>query len=404
MPYLIVKIILDPRYRMGIKERLGFVSITEKTHRRFLVHASSVGEVNVAVPFIKELLNHYKDYEVILTVVTPEGYSSAREKLEATAKVFYFCLDCKYCVERFLNKINPDAAFIIETEIWPNFLRALRARGIKTGIINGRISEKSFKRYKRIKGFIRAVLKNADFFLMQDETYRMRLKALAEKDDNIKVAGNIKFDIDDSFFKIDDELLQIVSRLNYIAAGSTHDGEEAKLISIFPDIKKGYPDIKLVIAPRHIKRCPAIESLLSEKGVSYIKRTRLKSDTDLSGYDVILVDTIGDLVTFFKSAKIVFIGGSLVNVGGHNIIEPAYFRKPIIFGRFMQNFTDAKDIILNAGGAVLVKNEFELKKKILYLLQNEEELNRMGSNAKLAFNNNKGALETTIAEIKRHVD
>jgi 3-deoxy-D-manno-octulosonic-acid transferase len=404
IPYLIVKIIADSRYRAGIKERLGFISIIDKTKPRFLVHASSVGEVNVAYIFIKELLTRNRDCEIVLTAMTPEGYFTAKEKLKGMAQVSYFCLDYRSCVKRFLNKIDPDMVFIIETEFWPNFLKALTKRDIKTVIINGRISERSFNRYKLLKGFVKSVLKNVDSFFVQLEIYKTRLEFFTGGSADIKVTGNIKFDIDDSSFNIDDELLLKINALDYIVAASTHDDEEKKILSIFPKIKEKAGDIKLVIAPRHIKRCHAIEALLHQMGLSYIKRTQFSQDVNPGDYDVILVDTIGDLVTFFKSAKLVFMGGSLVNVGGHNVMEPAYFSKPVIFGKYMQNFADASELLLNEGGGILVRDVLELKDRVLYLLSDkdlpaEKKLEKIGRTAKSALSKNKGALERTMAQI-----
>jgi 3-deoxy-D-manno-octulosonic-acid transferase len=399
-----VKAIFDPRYRRGIIERLGFISTEKKTKKRVLVHASSVGEVNVAYPFIKELMKCYDDCEVVLTVMTPEGYSLANDKLKDAATIFYFCLDFKSTVNRFLKSLDPDAVFIMETEIWPNFLRALKKRGVTVGIINGRMSEKSYAWYMRVRGFIKTVLENVDLFLVQQDEYKQRIQKITGDGERIKVTKNIKFDIDETFFKIDDDLLKMVAGLSYIVAASTHDGEEKKIMKIFLEIKALFPGLKLIIAPRHIKRCGDIEVLLRKNGLSYVKRSELSDDIDAGKYDVILVDTIGDLVTLFKAAKLAFMGGSLVNVGGHNIIEPAYFSVPTLFGRYMQNFIAAKELILSEGGAYAVKDELELKEKIVYLLQNKYERIDMGRRAKQALEKNRGALKNTMDEIKKRVE
>ncbi len=403
-PYVAVKAIVDKRFRKGLKERFGFsrglreYEYSDSGQKRFWVHAASVGEVNVAYPFIKALLERYDSCEVVLTAVTPEGYDLAHEKLKGVAKVFFAPLDYSVSINRFLNKISPGAVFIIETEIWPNMLRTLSRQGIKVGIVNGRISERSFKRYKMIGGFTRSILKHVDFFLMQEEEYKTRLTTLLGSDSNIKVTGNIKFDIDDSFFKIDGELIERMREVDYIVAASTHDDEEKKILTIYKTLKARDPSLKLVLAPRHIQRCSAVEALLRDSGLRYIKRSAMRSSDHTAEYDVLFVDTIGDLVTFFTHAKLVFIGGSLANIGGHNILEPAHFARPIIFGPNMQNFTDAKELLLAEGGAVMVANEKELAENIAMLLRDENlaMLNDIGNNAKAALMKNKGALEKTL--------
>ena len=399
-PYLIFKIITDKRYRTGIRERLGFVSLPKKGAQRFMVHASSVGEVNVAYPFIMELKSRYEGCDIALTVMTPEGYALAKEKLSGVAGVFFFCIDCSFTVNRYLRRMDPDTVFIVETELWPNFLRGVKKRGIKSAIINGRISEKSLKGYRRMRHFIRPALKSVDLFLMQQDIYKDRLVELLGESKNVKVTGNIKYDINDSFFTVDEELLKNFDALEYIVAASTHDDEERRVLSIFAEIKNEFPEVKLVIAPRHIKRSPSIETLIFENGFSCKKRSDIKNGDDLSSHDVILLDTIGDLVTLFRSAKVVFIGGSLVNVGGHNIIEPAYFATPVIFGEYMHNFSDAKELMLDENAALMVRDEHDLKDKILLLLRDENEQKRLGKAAKEAVSKNSGALNKSMAEIE----
>lgn len=402
-PYIIFKVIVDPRFKKGIFERFGFIDVPPKTKKRIWVHAASVGEVNLAYSFINELKKKYPESEIIMTVVTPEGYDIAKEKLGALVKVFFFCLDYTFSVKSFLNKIAPDMVIIMETEIWPNLLKALNKRGIPVGMVNGRISERSFGRYRLIKSFTKKILKNVDFFLMQEEEYKKRLETLTISGANIIVTGNIKFDIDESSFKVDGALADKIAGVDYIIAASTHDGEEKKLLNIFEDIRRVIPEIKLAIAPRHLKRSTAVEALLSESGIRYIKRTEFGGGKKVADNDVILIDTMGELATFFKHAKIVFMGGSLVNVGGHNILEPAYFSKPILFGPHMQNFADARDIMLIHGGALAVRDERELKDEIISLLQNKARGEALGRNAKLALEKNAGALKRTLDEIGKYI-
>ncbi len=403
-PYILFKVLTDARYNEGIHERFGYISPGQKTSRRFVVHASSVGEVNVAYPFTKKLMENYPDCEMIVTVMTPEGYALAKSKFEGLADVFFFPIDYKSSVKRFLDALQPDAMIIIEREIWANFLQEAKRRNILIGMINGRISEKSVDGYKLIKGFISDAFRNIDFFLMQEEIYKERLSHFLDAGAAVEVTGNIKFDIDDSFFEIEEKLDKILEKVDYIIAASTHYNEEKKFLTIVESIKEDYPHIKTVIAPRHVQRCEGVQALLDAARISYIKRSELDAKSDLSAYDVILVDTIGDLAAFFKHARLVFMGGSLVDVGGHNILEPAYFGKPIIFGKYMYNFTDAMKLILGGGGAWQVANEHELKQKVISLLQDEGEAKMTGNAAKSALEMNKGALADTVAAVRKYLN
>jgi 3-deoxy-D-manno-octulosonic-acid transferase len=319
--------------------------------------------------------------------------------------VFYFPFDWAFTARRTLNVVRPRLFVMIETEIWPNLLRECRRRRIKTVMVNGRISYRSFPRYRMIRPFIKRVLGDIDRFCVQGDETSRRLVELGADPARITVTGSLKFDSLESsptpgrgrervlrFFRIP------ASR-PVIIAGSTSKGEEEPVIRAFNRVRAAGTNALLIIAARHPERFDEVERLCRHEGLVAIRRTELPIDTEPRA-DAVVLDTIGELAQLYQLATVVFIGGSLVPAGGHNILEPALYGKPIVFGPYMQNFGEIADAFLSNGAAIQVRSETELEETILSLIGDPVRRARVGAAARALVESNRGARDRTLAVIR----
>jgi 3-deoxy-D-manno-octulosonic-acid transferase len=398
-PYVLFKLATVPKYRGGITQKLGRVRkgvlrVLGGT-RPIWVHAVSVGEVMAAHPLIRELKKKYPGRKLILSTVTVTGNFTAIKRVPEADAVFYFPFDYPWIVRRVIKKINPAIVLVAETELWPNFFRELQRQGIPSALVNGRISPRSYGNYLRFRRFFAEMFKSVTLFCMQSNEDAGRIRDIGAAPDRVMVTGNLKFD--QKISPVQQAPVSIASGRKVITAGSTHRGEEAILLEIFSRLRKKYPDLLLIIAPRHPERFDEVCGLITTAGYECQRRTRLKGTVR----DVVLLDTIGELRAFYSACDIAFVGGSLVKIGGHNLLEPAAMKKPVIFSRYMFNFKEISEALINAGGGFLVKDKEELYAKLDNLLSDKQLSSTMGEKAFKVIAANSGATVRTIDAVHR---
>jgi 3-deoxy-D-manno-octulosonic-acid transferase len=398
-PYILFKLATVPKYRGGITQKLGRV---RKGMLRLLggtrpiwVHAVSVGEVMAAHPLIRELKKKYPDRKLLLSTVTVTGNFTAKQRVPEADAVFYFPFDYPWTVRRVIANIDPAIVLIAETELWPNFFRELGRRGIPSAVINGRISPRSYGNYRKFKAFFSQVFRHVSLFCMQSGEDAARIKEVGAPADRVLITGNLKFDQKITAVKYPP--VAIDKGRPVITAGSTHRGEEAILLEVFTRLRRKYANLVLIIAPRHPERFDEVCGLITNAGYECQRRTRLAGKIK----DVLLLDTIGELRAFYGLCDIAFVGGSLVKVGGHNLLEPASMQKPVVFSRYMFNFKEISEAIMRAGGGAMVKDKEELYQQLDTLLSDRQRAVDMGQKAYRVIAANSGATMHTIEAISR---
>ena len=399
LPVILFELVTVPKYRGGISQKLGRVRKGVKKvirgSRPIWVHAVSVGEVMAAHPMIRELKKKYPGRSLILSTVTVTGNFTARQRVPEADAVFYFPFDYPWIVRRVINRIDPVIVLVAETELWPNFFRYLKKRGIPSAIINGRISPHSYKNYLKFRIFFRKVFSRVDLFCMQSDSDAARIREIGAMPDSVIVTGNLKFD--QNIPATQHKPIALPPGRKVITAGSTHRGEEAALLEIFTKLRERFPDLLLIIAPRHPERFDEVAGLINKAGYECKRRSRLRGEVG----DVLLLDTIGELRSFYGICDIAFVGGSLVKIGGHNLLEPAAMKKPVIFSRYMFNFKEISEALTLAGGGIMVKDKEELYVQIFNLLSDVELARRIGERAFSVIAMNSGAARKTIDAVSR---
>ena len=403
-PYFVYQALRHNKYVGSLGQRLGYlpVSLNLDGDESIWVHAVSVGEVLAARPLISDLRQRYPRLRLFLSTTTLAGQQLARRNVPDVDGVFYFPFDWTFTVRRTLNLVKPRLFVMIETEIWPNLLRECRRRGIKTVLVNGRISYRSFPRYRLIRPFFRRVLSDVDRFCVQGEEASRRLVELGADPARITVTGSLKFDALEAlptpgrgrqrvlrFFRMSPNRPVLV-------AGSTFKGEEAAVIRSLNRLRSHGSNPLLVLAPRQPQRFAEVERLCRQEGLSTIRRTELPIDAEPRA-DAVVLDTIGELAEVYQVATVVFVGGSLVDAGGHNILEPAVFGKPIVFGPHMENFAEIARVFLANDAAVQVRSERDLDAAIVSLMDDPVRRARLGAAARALVEANRGAKEKTVA-------
>jgi 3-deoxy-D-manno-octulosonic-acid transferase len=396
LPFLILK--KGPEKRLTyLGERLGKSNYTKAD---IWIHAVSVGEVIAALPFLKALKHELPDVTVILSTTTYTGQKIAREKCPGPERIMYMPWDTSVCISRTVKNIKPKIFVTVETEIWPVLFHTFKKYGSHIIILNGRISPASFKGYKKIKTFMKKVLSLVDFLYMQSQLDADRIIAIGAHEKKVGIMGNFKFDIEINQKKPPKWL--DVLRGPVFLAGSTHKGEEEIILDAYETVKAGCADLKLLIAPRHPERFNEVEEILKRRNFNFCKRSMLNQepgDRGIESYDVILLDTIGELSQLFSRADVALIGGSLLPYGGHNILEPSYWGKPIMFGPHMDNFPIAKEF-LNEGAAIMVNNPGDIAHTVIDLLRDTEKAIQMGQKAKSIMNRNTGAVNKALVLVR----
>jgi 3-deoxy-D-manno-octulosonic-acid transferase len=407
-PYFVYQAVRYKKYIGSLRQRLGYLPITFNVdgEESIWIHAVSVGEALTARALVADLRARYPRLRLFLSTTTIAGQQVARRNLQGVDAVFYFPFDWAFIVRRTLNIVKPRLFVMMETEIWPNLLRTSRARGIKTVMINGRISSRSYPRYRLVRPFFRRVLADVDRFCMQSEESARRLIDLGADPSRVTVTGSLKFDslqvpLPTSHGRPRERVLRFF-RMSpnrvVVVAGSTVRGEETAVLRAFSRIKSTMPGAIVILAPRQPERFVEAERLAREAGFVTARRSDLPIDTE-SRADVVILDTIGELAQLYQIATAVFVGGSLVNQGGHNILEPAIFGKPILFGPYMDNFREIADTFVTNGAAVQVQSERELEEVLLTIVSDPVWRARLGAAARALVEANRGAKDKTLAAI-----
>jgi 3-deoxy-D-manno-octulosonic-acid transferase len=407
-PYFVYQAIRYKKYVGSLHQRLGFLPITFNIDGddSIWIHAVSVGETLTARALAADLKSLYPRFRLFLSTTTLAGQQVARDTLQDLDGVFYCPFDWTFIVRRTLNLVRPRVFIMIETEIWPNLLRACRKRGVMTVLINGRISSRSYPRYRLIRPFFRRVLADIDRFCMQNEESAARVVALGADPARVTVTGSLKFDslqlpAGTVHGKPRERVLRffrISPSRQVVVAGSTLRGEEAAVLRAFARVKSASPSALAILAPRHPERFGEVERLARDAGFVTIRRSELPIDAEPRA-DVVILDSIGELAQIYQLATAVFVGGSLVDRGGHNILEPAIFGKPILFGPHMQNFKEIADAFLSNGAAVQVLSDRDLEDALLGLLIDPVRRARLGAAARALVEANRGAKDKTLSVI-----
>lgn len=400
---------IDPSVSHLTKGRIegGYGSESTHTEGIIWVHAVSVGEVMAAIPLLKKIIEKYPSKGIMLSTITDTGQKIAMERVPEGTMVFYLPFDIPIILKRVFKRKKPELLITIETELWPNLLRVSMQYGIPVILLNGRISEKSFKGYKKVSFFVQGVLSNVALFCMQSETYAERISNIGVDKRKIKVLGNFKFDI-----KPPSEIPEWSERMKgpVLIGGSTHEGEEEFLLSVYMKLKKDFLDLNLILAPRHPERFKNVEDLLRSKGLYFIKRSAFITSNPPSpplvkrgeGGIIILLDTVGELSAVYGISDIAIIGKSFKGHGGQNPLEPAYWGKPIVCGPHMENFPFIKDFFRE--GAALEVNEDGLYSKLRELLLSPEKAKNIGLKSQQLYKKNTGAVERAMEVIAGYIN
>jgi 3-deoxy-D-manno-octulosonic-acid transferase len=364
------------------------------------VHAVSVGEVNAAEPLIKALKRAYPQAPLVVTTVTPTGSERVRQLFGDGVFHVYLPYDLPFAVRRFLHRVRPRLAIIVETEIWPNLYFACHRRGIPLMIVNARLSERSLRGYRPARGLVRAALRCVSHVSAQSRTDAARYRMLGAPSDKVVVSGNLKFDMPvPEHAQEQGEALRVQwgpLRPVWMAA-STHEGEELAVLEAHLEVLQRFPDALLLLAPRHPDRFRLVEHLVRNLGFS--AGTRSGDRVPAPVHQVFVIDAMGELMPFFAASDLAFVGGSLVPIGGHNVLEPAALSRPVLVGPHTFNFDDITQTMVQQGGAQRVTSSDALGAAVLQLLRDRPSLHRMGERAHAVFDSEQGAVRRVMTLI-----
>ncbi|HLZ90288.1 MAG TPA: 3-deoxy-D-manno-octulosonic acid transferase [Candidatus Acidoferrum sp.] len=430
LPYWLAKGLRQGKYLSNLRERLGLSTASLDASLRgrsgaIWIHAVSVGELLSSIGLAKRLKEAHPGRPLVVSTATITGQSLARDRMQFADAVFYFPLDWSFCVLRVLRAVRPSLVVVLETEIWPNFLREARRQNIPVLFVSGRISDRSYARYERFLGsfgfflrpFLRSALGHASGFLMQSEKDAERIRALGAPQDRVAVSGNLKYDLELPVATPLSDWLEAEARRRHrspiVVAGSVVATEEPLALIAFGVLQGEHPNALLVLAPRKPERFEAAAEFIHESRRKFIRRSQLAfadhaDSAAPSGngslpadVTVILLDTIGELASLYRLADGAFVGGSLVPSGGHNILEPAAFGKIPVFGPSMENFSEIAARFVAAEAAIQVESPEDAGVAWIELLRNPERRQKMGENARHLVDSSRGATDRVLAEISK---
>jgi hypothetical protein len=382
------------KYLPGWKEKLGKFHAPDLGDKVIMFHGVSVGEVIALENLIKKTKETFPEYKIVLTTGTKTGQEIAHKKFDNVADfITYFPFDITICVELFLKKIKPSIVLIAETELWPTFAAYCHNKNIPLFVINGRISDSTFKSYRFIKGFFKEIFKNYTSILTQSEEDKEKFIKIGAPENKTKVMKNLKFDVK----KIDSDIEIGKGNSRIIIAGSTHKGEDEIILSSFVKLKKEFSDIKLLLAPRHLTRINNVEELVKNTELTYGFRSK---QDNFSDKDIIILDTLGELSKMYQICDFAFIGGSFNKTGGHNPLEAVVYNKPAITGPSIHNFRDIYWILSRTKAGKIVKTPQELTDYMYKLLSNPKFYTQSCNDCKTVFEFQQGAMEYVINELK----
>jgi len=427
-PYFLLRGLIQGKYLSNIPERLGWrfppelrdknsAALAEKS---IWIHAVSIGEVLGVLPLAEQLRRKFPLRRLVVSTTTVTGQKLARERMQFADAIFYFPLDWRGPIRRALRAARPEVVVVVETEIWPNFLRECRRAEVPVIFVNGRLSERSFRGYVRalsysagaLAGFLKKVLGDATLFLMQNEQDAARLITLGAPGQRVLVTGNLKYDLADpsesplsSWLKAE---LARSDRRPIVVAGSVLANEESAVLMAFADVEREFPRALLILAPRKPEQFDNVAAIVEESGRKLLRRRDLVLNGGGNAAfsepgNVFLLDSLGELAGLYRLADAVFVGGSLVPGGGHNILEPAACGKVPIYGPSMENFREMSGKFLAAGAAIQVKSSKDLGSTWGSLLREPERAAHMGNCARELVDRNRGATQRVLEHIERVV-
>ena len=393
LPFWLILGIFKPKLIKGFKAKCGYFEATELKDS-IVFYGVSVGEINALENLIKRTKETFNNPIVVCTG-TQTGQEIAKKKLGEVADfITYFPYDFPFCVGHFLNNVNPKVVIVAETELWPNFARLVHNRGIDLMIINGRISDRTYKSYKKLSFFFKPILQNYTKILTQSARDNEKLISIGANPQTTQVIGNLKFDIAKKECDFD------LGSGRIIIAGSTHSGEDEIILPAFAKIKKDFADAKLLVAPRHPERQNAVKKLIEATGLSW----GLRSNGDkFDDKEIILLDTMGELGKAYSLCEFAIMGGSFNKTGGHNPLEATVFEKPTISGSCVNNFKDIFALLTQSGASKIVANGAELEDYMRKLLSDNDFYKKCCEDCKTVFAQNQGALDYVINELKEIV-
>jgi len=418
-PYFLVRGLVRGKNLRNLPERLGLRFPPELaragagSQRGIWLHAVSVGEVLAALPLARSLKERFPERRLVISTTTETGQALARERMKFADAVFYFPLDLPGAVRRTLRAVRPGLIVVMETEIWPNFLRAARQRGVPVAYVSGRISDRSFRKFRwAAPSFRRRVFRDASLYLMQSEEDARRVVALGAPRDRVVAAGNLKYDLSlaggNAFVAWLESELKRSGRGPLLVAGSVAAGEEQAVLDALALVAEKWPETLLLLAPRRPERFEDAGRIIEQAGWRVIRRSSLSLDGASKEVlrtapgqrrGVLLLDTLGELAAAYRLADSVFVGGSLAPAGGHNPLEPAAFGKAPVFGPWMENFRDIAAEFLRAGAAVQARSGAELGAAWIMLLEDGERCAEMGRAARALVERHRGATAATVERL-----
>lgn len=409
LPRFIVDAFRNGKYVTGLGERLGNLPQVNRDGVPLIwLHCVSVGEAQAAQSLVQALQKSFPHFRLAISTTTVTGQKIARQIFaEQVEAVFYVPIDWAWTVRRALRRVQPSLIIVMETELWPRLFRESRKRGIPTVLVNGRISDKSFRRYQRIRAFMRRVLDDLTLGIMQSDNDAKRIRDLGLDQNRIKVSGNLKFDsaaaeVDERLTNEIHERFRLGEGRPLIVAASTHAGEEAIVLDAFRRIRQSHATTRLMFAPRHPERFQEVVAVLESSGFKFARRSSAPASDDAAA-EVILLDTIGELRAVYPLAEIVFVGGSLIPHGGHNVIEPARYGICTVTGPHTENFAAIVKVMLEDNALIQLTSSTdataEMASVLDRLLSDEASRHTIGQRAKAVCDRKRGATEKTISFI-----
>jgi len=393
----------NKKYLQRWGERLGIANVRPTKDKSIIwVHAVSVGEVNASIPLLRTLMEECPWAEFLVTTSTPTGSDILISKLGNKVKHQYVPIDIPICINLFINTWKPKALILLETEIWPNIIHCCKKKGIVTALVNARLSEKSKSKYLRFNSLIQPAINSIDLILAQYKSDADRFNEIVI-DKKIKLCGNLKFDQDtpEELESISGSIRDSWSiegkRRPTLIAASTHEGEEVVILDAFKAILETITDALLIVVPRHLERFDRVKSLIDGQGFSFSSRSKKEDVTN--DIQVLLGDTMGELNFLYSVSDVAFVGGSLIDHGGQNLLEPAAQGLPLCSGPSVRNFVEISEQLKNAHGLQIIKNKNELANYFLDLINDEIKLQKTGQASKNIFMKNRGAIDIITKDL-----
>lgn len=411
-PVIFLILFAKKRCRRGMPERLGWYSddrsSSDSARTVLWVHAVSLGEVVAAVPLIRRLHERYPQHRLIVTTVTETGREAVEQRLAGIAEHRYMPLDFPWVVSAAVRYFHPALFLCVETELWPNVLRILSRHGVPILLVNGRLSSQSYRGYRLIRPLMKQMLACVTYCLMQSKRDAERIIGLGASADRVVCTGNMKFDQPIPLERTTGEpslkALLLNEKEMLFVAGSTHPGEEEQVLACYQRLHQEFPTLVLLMAPRHIERVGQVEAQAHARHVRVVRRSAMNASFSIGDPRVVILDTRGELATVYRDAVIAFVGGTLVPIGGHNLLEPAMWGTPVFFGPHTDHCAEIADLLIRAEGGRQVQTGEDLAVQIAIVLRDRAIRERMGRAARQVVLDNRGALDRTMTVIERLLD